>query len=632
MQVFSGDLTRWLSDLQPPIWEIELRDGTRAEEDAIHVDASAHEPESMGDRQWVWDGLEIGDGSGALDVQMDLSEDGWRLQIQNSSDEYGIWRVLFPRVAIRVEPQARVVLPLGWGVEFGSNDLEPFHGDYPNGHCPMQWLFVHDGRAGIYVAAHDGEGYHKGIHAVPHDGVLSVEFAHLPENTGVPGQDFVLPYPCAIESIEGDWVSAAKRYRSWAKAEAIWFPRRRKHPRDLLAEQRDAPNWLRDTALWCLASGAPEDVVPSVKRFAEYFGVPTSVHWYNWHQIPFDTYYPEYFPTKDGFKEGVAELQAAGLHVMPYINARLFDASTESWKHDGAEKFCALGADGQPYAEVYGSSPPLTPMCPATEYWQDKVAGIVERLVGEYGVDGVYLDQIASAGVRPCFHPDHPHPPGDGGFWVRGYREMLHEIRERIRAIAPESLLTTEDAAEPYGGLLDAFLMCNRTRSEQIPAYTAVYAGTTLTFGRYLFAEDAKASLPFITKCAEQFIFGAQMGWLGPWILDYPAEAAYLKALAQVRHEANAFLALGEFVGLPVIRGAIPRLETVWKLWGREEEVVMSAVQSSAWHASDGRLGVVLTNAHKQTLRFTWTMPGTDLTVEEELPGRSAVLRVVLPE
>lgn len=45
-----------------------------------------------------------------------------------------------------------------------------------------------------------------------------------------------------------------------------------------------------------LGSGHPESIVPKMKQAAELFSVPIGIHWYNWHEIPFDTYYPNYFP------------------------------------------------------------------------------------------------------------------------------------------------------------------------------------------------------------------------------------------------------------------------------------------------------------------------------------------------
>ena len=131
------------------------------------------------------------------------------------------------------------------------------------------------------------------------------------------------------------------------------------------------------------------------------------MHWYNWHQIPFDNDYPHYFPTKPGFAEGVRALQSSGTFVMPYINGRLWDT-----RDRGTEDFeftrVALPAvtkneKGQPYIETYGSkekdgSPVrLGVMCPTTELWQSRVRQTVLRLMNECGVKGVYIDQIAAA-------------------------------------------------------------------------------------------------------------------------------------------------------------------------------------------------------------------------------------------
>ena len=80
-----------------------------------------------------------------------------------------------------------------------------------------------------------------------------------------------------------------------------------------------------------------ESEISEVLRFREFFDVPIAIHWYNWHKIPFDTDYPEYFPTKEGFKDAVKKLQEFGVRVMPYINGRIFDFNCRSWLLDGAE-------------------------------------------------------------------------------------------------------------------------------------------------------------------------------------------------------------------------------------------------------------------------------------------------------
>jgi hypothetical protein len=81
-----------------------------------------------------------------------------------------------------------------------------------------------------------------------------------------------------------------------------------------------------------------------------------AAHWYCWHEIPFDTDYPDYFPgnsiyccnlinvAKPGFKEAVSQLQSIGYKIFPYINGRLYDYNAETWDSDNAAEFCAKRA------------------------------------------------------------------------------------------------------------------------------------------------------------------------------------------------------------------------------------------------------------------------------------------------
>jgi hypothetical protein len=56
----------------------------------------------------------------------------------------------------------------------------------------------------------------------------------------------------------------------------------------------------------------------------------------------------------------------------------------------------ALSDDLPHYIEEYEglSGTHWAPMCPYTQYWQNRTAATGARLVGEAGMDGVYLDQV----------------------------------------------------------------------------------------------------------------------------------------------------------------------------------------------------------------------------------------------
>jgi hypothetical protein len=62
----------------------------------------------------------------------------------------------------------------------------------------------------------------------------------------------------------------------------------------------------------------------------------------------------------------------------------------------------------------------------------DVIASTVARLVNQYGVDGVYIDQIAIATPKPCWDPTHKHEGGGGHYWTAGYRTMLQHVRAQV--------------------------------------------------------------------------------------------------------------------------------------------------------------------------------------------------------
>src|SRR5690606_20741723 len=89
---------------------------------------------------------------------------------------------------------------------------------------------------------------------------------------------------------------------------------------------RDIPEWYLNTVLWF--SGMYSD---KILPLAKYLEAPVAYQWYNWHEIPFDSHLPDYFPAKEGFEQKVGSLQAAGVKVIPYINSRVWETGSKSW-------------------------------------------------------------------------------------------------------------------------------------------------------------------------------------------------------------------------------------------------------------------------------------------------------------
>jgi len=498
-----------------------------------------------------------------------------------------LWEVDFPIVEGLAAENATLYAPYGYGKAIRYEEATKYKGTYPSHHCTMQFLAWNVGPASLYVGCHDRTASTKTLEFSPQPPRFrcTVPVAGMGGNVA----RYQVPYPTLLGAIPGDWYDVARFYRSWALRQ----PWCRAGP----VASRPTPRVFKDVALWCLASGAPGEVVPKALQFSDYFKVPMALHWYVWHEIPFDDRYPEYFPAKEGFKEAVAKLGAAGILVMPYINARLWDPATESWRHDGAESAAAKDSDLKKYVEVYGSKVPLSPMCPATSLWRTKIRDIVTRLAKEYGIHGIYLDQICAAAPALCFDPGHGHELGGGDWWVKGYRSMLEQVRRDVRRINPDFFITTESNAEPWNDLLDALLMCNSTEGELAPIYPAVYADRVLTFGAYIFRGDLENSWAFRAKVSQMFLWGTQLGWLGLDVLEpqFRREAEYLRALAQVR-SSTGFLAEGELLRPPRPDPGVEVIEASWELWGRKWNVRLPAAQATVWRGPDRSIGVVACN------------------------------------
>jgi hypothetical protein len=513
----------------------------------------------------------------------------WTIEVENPTTRWTTWRTVFPQVAVAdLGPDAEVLLPRGSGeVQTGLWQREYRHqGTYPNGWTTMAFMAAYDaGRnTGLYVGMHDPCGSTKDIiiESRPSDRAVVFAFDHPAAEMGRPGNDFQ-PEGCAVwQLLRGDWFDAALIYRDWVRHEARWWP-------DLGPDGRaDTPLWMRELPVWLLGGGAPEGFVPAIEEFAEFAGVPVGVHWYNWHQIPFDNDYPHYFPTRDGFAEAVALLRKKNVHVMPYINGRLWDT-----RDRGLDDFeftsIALPAatkdeTGEPYIETYssketdGSRVRLAVMCPATGLWKERQRAIVLRLMTECHVAGVYIDQIAAARPVLCFDAAHGHPFGGGHWWTAAYWGMLERIRNDMPA---DRMLTTECNAEPYIRWFDGYLTWHWQHDGQVPAFPAVYGGSIQMFGRAYRGGETK-NLALRMKAGEQLVFGEQIGWFGPEVIKERENAEFLRQIIDLRWRLRRYFYAGEMARPPELSGEIPRVTADWQ-WSGHWPVTTDAVMAGAW-------------------------------------------------
>jgi hypothetical protein len=546
-----------------------------------------------------------------------------------------------------------LVLPDGWGLDIADPFDDPSRAKvegarYPGASCTMQFLSLVNGGAGLYVAAHDPEGRPKSMTAMPDGdtGTLGVEITHLPTAVTEPTATFELPYEVATGTFAGDWYDAANRYREWVLDDARWTRR------GSIADREDVPDWFRDRCLWWLLAPRETDHerdLDLIDRLREAFPVPTAVHWYTWHRGPFDVDYPDYFPPQAGWREAVAELEAAGVTVVPYVNARIADPNGETWRRQQLERAAARGASARldpphrPLQQETYDDQVMVAMCPGTATWRETIADVAGRLLRETPVRSIYLDQLSAYAPPPCHAPGHDHPPGGGTYGIEGYRALLATIRERARSsdstadpateptpdpahdaasgpapdAAPDSApdaasgpapdaasgptpdasaelaITSENNAEVYLDLVDGHLLWNSARSDLVPLFPAVYGEYTFTFGRQFFAVDVENDGPFRSKLAQSIVFGAQPGWASHHVAERLLEDGHETDRRYLRDAVETIDAIGGVhVGRrlrdPDVRGA--RTRTVrWEMHRHGRwDVDLDEVLAGLWRPDDG--------------------------------------------
>ena len=303
----------------------------------------------------------------SVTLQVDLADGAqlanWSLSLllTQSSTPLGLWEahVNVP-VSVGTGSHGDLFFPSGLGQGF----RDPFvstggavEGDYPSGGCVMQYMALADddststsssssSSSGLYVSAHDPEGYLKlinystlyhrdtygslsrvhnptqkesyvaaedpallnavGVGASKKENDRRVHMLTIvayPENAGttlVAGSTWAIPYPIAVgvvrdvSAYEGKplWFQAAQVYRKWVLGNAKWTEQ------GPLSNRKDLPEWYSHNSIWLNSNwqchdifnatgGSPDFVAQYTKEIASLLDQPSLInHWYEWQQGP----------------------------------------------------------------------------------------------------------------------------------------------------------------------------------------------------------------------------------------------------------------------------------------------------------------------------------------------------------
>jgi hypothetical protein len=308
----------------------------------------------------------------------------WHIAVENLRGLI-LERVHFPRFPA-IQPQADEYLAVPvWTGQLAPNPRSLLVGvagkekrmewDYP-GLTSLQCLaFYRKNGPGLYFSCDDTASYRKSfVLWGSGDGQVSYEMVHLPEDQEA--DTYRLPYQAIIGTFQGDWFTAAERYRSWATNQA-WARESR-----LVCGR--TPDWVLATGMWVWNRGRSASVLEPAIALQEALGLPVRVFWHWWHGCAYDTGFPEYLPPREGvesFTNALARAHQKDVRAIVYMNQRLWGMTTESWKAEDAENYAVKAADGTVHPEVYNTFTklPCASMCMGTPFWRNKYASLAEE-------------------------------------------------------------------------------------------------------------------------------------------------------------------------------------------------------------------------------------------------------------
>ena len=638
---FAFDEIRYLPDDmdfaaagQPVLWRVEMigKDGNITILRPECMPQVKQEPESL-DMTWQYPGF--GDVTVCVELPAAADAAQMRLKVDNVDPEQSVrivhfpcfdWlltegdgcKLIQPEDAGCVFPDPLKTLPSGGIFERKKIRARA----WPNGALSMQFMALERSGTLGYFGAHDMTLSVKSFNWECDRENPRITFRPFIHAIRQAGASYITPFPWVMALSNGDWFDAALRYREYA-LKTPWLA---KGP---LEHGKKTPRWFLETPLVTLRASRgdgyqAEDIISD----AEYFGVPQMVHYYQWSKTV-----PKDFPLTQDYRKTVRKLNDAGIRVMPYMDIYSMDVAHPLWKNFEDQ---ALHVDEK--GTIHGTAwPPdshnLVTMCTGAPMWRHISRMTILRML-ETGVSGIYLDEFGMSPAHTCCAENHNHLPGDPRVYVESVNSLLAEIREEAEDICPDGMVfSSEGAGEPYISQMDTFLVGNGNSPYMKPIFSAVYHDYVMGFGRYIFSAevtDPAFEDSTLTKMAEQFICGWQIGWSRvPWhmyISKLPETAEFIRMLAKIRHEHWRHLACGKM--LKPLELDVPRVQRRWaRAWNDMAGtlVELPAVMNSAWQCDDTSVKVFFVNILNEEVTFNFCMQTVQLeqTVDFSNSGKT---------
>lgn len=311
--------------------------------------------------------------------------------------------------------------------------------------------YYHQGQAGLYLAAHDGQGHQKWLNAYAQKGSLVLSHMYGFEDVG--SAAIQQPYPFVIRLLHGDgWEEAAETYREFALKQP-WCARGPNWRR------KDRKPWLREEVGYTtFGINAGHDRSPWLDRYRRDIGSR------GFHVLGPDwTHKPQTFGS--GIPGGLADwlpthfdadtlaaIRKNGDYFAPFE----FDFLVALNQSDQAQLQDNLQAFPQPSFSHDGYR--FNMLCPCQPFTQAFHEQRDAQAQQESGCDAMYYDISANNLIKICLREDHEHPAGGGRALTEGYRACYRKTADRLSAQAGRDIpLGSEMMCEVFLGELDFY-------------------------------------------------------------------------------------------------------------------------------------------------------------------------------
>jgi len=594
----------------------------------------------------------------------------WRLSVKNNLDEFLEW-IDFPLVVVPNDlkgtgGKGQIFWPATEGClvqDIAMRENIPWvdykeieyptagwDGSYP-GPSQMQFMAYLGENSGIYFAAHDRSHTVKDINYIREEEGIRLLFKMFP---GAPLGNYRMDYDMVLSVFDGDWYSAADKYRSWILEDTTLMPPK-------FVDNKNVPKWLQESPVIITYpvrgvghhDGPTEpneyvpynNALPYIEKYANAFDskiMPLLMHWegtapwappYVWPPLGGEESLKDFAKNlhKDGhllgvYCSGTAWTQKANTGSGKY-------EMTDEFEKQGLEKYMCRGPKDELSSKVCNSDGLRWgyDMCASTEWAKDVMAAEAVKMA-QADIDYIQLfDQNLGGAAYLCYSKKHGHPPAPGPWQIKEMRALIDRVMDTLKENGRDKVVLgcESAAAEPYmkNLMLNDLRWCNHYQfGKAIPAYSYVFHEYVNNFmgnnvGVLEKIDEKKSPVNLLLRTAYSFAAGDLLtimlkdkgeihwAWCVKWDVEPPEQEPVITLIRNLnewrKKEGKPFLCFG-------------RMEKPYSLKGVKNVPIYlrtgftldcDSVFSSRWISPEGRDAQIVCNYLQEEQKITILMP-----------------------